>query len=264
MEKFFFKKGLLVWRWTPWDDEVFGLKSTEVLEVDVVQELLHDLIRNFISHCQNELKVTFISFKSSSNNIFLKRVLFETNFYVGSSANTLFLNLKNFESDKLPYPVQKVSLEHADYKHSKELEDLSYHSFKHSKFHEDPFICNQKANLRIKQWVKVLIEENETLIHKVKNEIVCFLSYKKTEDHVHLILGGTKNGFGVYAVRFWVNCLNFLKTDRVSSISTDVSSANMDIMNLYFFLGFAIQKNYLVYHWQPKQLNKKQIEINLS
>ncbi|GAB3478863.1 GNAT family N-acetyltransferase [Marinomonas epiphytica] len=117
--------------------------------------------------------------------------------------------------------------------------------FEYGRYHQDPNILNQDANIRYKNWLFNAMNSLHQTVFKATNsegDIVAFFVIEPHKDNeVHLSLVGVLSSFrgkGL-AKTIWKSMCNFLKEEGYRLVSTSISSHNIAIFNLYVALGFS-------------------------
>jgi hypothetical protein len=238
----------IAYRRTPWDERVFELETIEILGIDYrdeegVMELLYQLEEHIDSN-------GLIYFRNDSRDIVLKKIMLANNYYVSESSLELShgkvqrCDFGNVYRNDLKL-INTVSENNVG-----ELKEIAVTAFNFSRFHEDPFLDVSKSRKRYEYWIDDLIEQKKKVLLYIKgDELVSFMFYEYVnEKKVDLILGGSKNGYGIMTPFFLSSVLSYLKDSGVKVVDVVISAANIQIFNMYINLGFQIKKPMLDYH----------------
>lgn len=240
-------KSLLIYRDTPWDKRCFEIDTKEILSISYDnQSELSDLIGKFEGAAQSK---TLIYFRCDANDQPVKKVMIENSYYIAEVSLTMKLN-----------KFQKVDFSRIyrnDFELGKTISDsdieqlqlIAFTNFKYSRFHEDPFVDIEQAKQRYYNWISDLVnQEKEILVYRQKDKIISFMFYDIEGSKVDLILGGSKEGYGLMTPYFWSSMLTNLQKNGIKNIEVLISAANIVIFNLYIKLGFNVEKTSLDFH----------------
>ena len=130
-----------------------------------------------------------------------------------------------------------------------ELEDImgvAREAFTVSRFHNDPQIPDEMANLRFENWVKnAATSDSQELLSIVNtsNELVAFFISETNngEAYWHLTaIASAFRGRGL-AIEVWQSVMRVQSELGVQRFRTTISGANMPVVNLYPRLGFRLE-----------------------
>jgi hypothetical protein len=128
----------LNYRYTPWDAKSFGMDTREIMDV-VYQDAndLNTLLAEFEKTIEDD---ALVYFRQDSNDQVAKKVLFENGYYIAEAS----LQIKLTKIKKIDFSkIYRNDLEIDDQINEEDIEQLqeiAYHSFNYSRFHEDPFL----------------------------------------------------------------------------------------------------------------------------
>lgn len=248
------KFGNIKWRETPWDKNVFGVQTIEILDlncksVDDGRKLLQDFQK------KNEVALLYGRFDATNQEIkkiFLMDGFFQCETAIKLRKNKLSLyELPEFIRGREPKLEQAIKTEDIDY-----IVGNSHNMYHFSRFHEDPFIDRNHANKRMGNWVRQLIENDTPILcHREKSgEIISYLFYKENNNEAELILGGSLPGKGLYSPYFYGGAIQYFKLKGLKALTASVSAANKGMLSLKILLGFNVTSIHADYH---KHNNRK-------
>jgi hypothetical protein len=235
---------------TPWDSAVFKVKTAEIVFEETKVYSYEEISQSFneIEEKLAEETIEFCYTRVNSNDIRLKKLLFEKNFYFAESSLEISkLKVQKFESKKLPALKLEVA-QQIDIHHIKEIANSS---FDFSRFHEDPYIELDLAKARYENWIDDLVKQNVIIqVAKVNDEIVGIniQKFNPLKKEVSLILCGCKKGAELYVLSLWNEIISYNKEAGTRKISTLISASNTNMANIYSYFDFKINKTLFGYH----------------
>lgn len=120
-----------------------------------------------------------------------------------------------------------------------ELADLAGDGFDYSRFHEDPRIHPSRARARYRRWIVDSLGNGDAVwLHRHRGALAALMSFRRTGDHVQLLLGGCARDLTLIAPMFWAGVLARLAAEGVATIATRVSAANAGALRLHEAFGF--------------------------
>lgn len=247
METITMNDAKLSYRYTPWDAKSFGVDTREIMSVEYQDENdLGQLLSEFEKTIDGD---ALIYFRQDSNDQAAKKVLFLNGYYIAEAALQIKLTkIKNIDFSK----IYRNNLEIDDQINEEDisqLQDIAYHSFNYSRFHEDPFLDIEKSRERYANWILDLIEQGKKVyVYRQNNEVISFQFYTLENNKVDLILGGSKEGYGMMTLYFFSTLMTDLQSKGVRRMDTMISSANLGILNTYVSFGYTVQKSFFDYH----------------
>jgi len=235
---------------TPWDANAFGVKTYEIIIPNINDLDMVNAIEEVNQITSAESSSLFYSrINAKFNNC--KRVLYESGFHNCETQLHIFNNnIKNFTTPK-ELGNRRLQLDLAVNQDYIEVAKKSSEVFKFSRFHEDPFVKLELANLRMQLWCEDMHKQKvPLLIYKNKaGELDSFIFYKNiNENSVELILGGSMPGKGMMTPLFWASFIEYFKTIGINRIETKISASNLTIANIYIFFNFKIKEAYFDFH----------------
>lgn len=249
------KKGdhVLEYRFTSWDENVFQKRTIEItkLKVDTLpmgKALVQKLLKT------QKPEVCYGRF--SADNIGFKKIFLDLGFFPAESQAALHIpSLENYE---LPKNHQKriLQINEASENDRQELLQHTLGMFRFSRFHEDPYVDVKQSDIRMQNWVKQLVNENnQLLIYKMKEALTSFVFYDINNEVVTLKLGGSIEGKGIITPYFFGSVLDHFKKLGFKKIDgVNVSIANTGIFKVYLALNFELRDTFVDYHWHQKLL----------
>lgn len=251
MEKFQHKDGYISYLKTPWDAKVLGYESISIEEINSPSLRYKSLLSDFLQYCK-KLDIGFISTRIPASINLLRSELQSYGFRVVE--HTLDVQSSSIDHNLIQNLVQRIPLQTTEniLDHIKDTKNIASEAFRFGRFHEDPIINNDTANLRNRNWIDDLIrQESHFNILLKKETAVGFMSWKKdSDDHVKLLFGGVLEKYQHLAYSFWADSIQ--KTQPFTSITTTISSSNTPIANLYRYYGFNFTNPQFGLTWHSK------------
>jgi len=247
MGKIIVNNSELVYRETPWDKKSFGMETKEVLSVEYENENdLNLLITEFEKIIDDN---TLVYFRCDSNDQIVKKVMLTNNYYIAETSMLMKLaRYKNVDFSKI-YNNDLIIEDTIDDADIEELQKIAYDSFNYSRFHEDPFIDQEKARKRYSNWILELVkQEKKIFVYRQNGEIISFLFYSIENNKADLILGGSKDGYGMMTLYFFSTILTHFQKNKIKKLEVMISASNLGILNTYITFGFTDQITFFDYH----------------
>tara|TARA_B000000475_G_scaffold105325_2_gene85517 strand:+ start:19900 stop:20652 length:753 start_codon:yes stop_codon:yes gene_type:complete len=149
---------------------------------------------------------------------------------------------------------KNVEIKFADGKHKNSVASLAKNNFKYSRFHQDPKINNNTADLIKYSWAENFFLEHrgdQMILGFVEGKVVAFLQLIFSDDDIIIDLiavdkkvRGRKLGCGL--IQFAVNNI------RHSSVKVGTQISNTSSIRLYQKLGFKFSDSNYVFHFHSK------------
>ncbi|GIO24706.1 GNAT family N-acetyltransferase [Oceanobacillus sp. J11TS1] len=124
---------------------------------------------------------------------------------------------------------------------------IAEEAFQGGRYHRDFQVPNEMADLRYRNWVKDLIEQNLILAYKQADRVAGFFAYQE-ENVLLLAMHKDIRGKG-FAAPFAAACVKeqFERTNKEQLI-TSISPSNPASLNVFIGLGFRLRAGKDVYH----------------
>lgn len=239
---------------TPWDAEVFGYQTIEIVNIQYnnVQKLdqLLPMLDEYFSG--NITTLCFLRINSSDRQLkfYIQKHGF---YYVETSFIVTIPQLKTHSYNVIVKKMLTLSVpDEADFH---QIKMIASDSFDHSRFHEDPTIDQEKARKRFYNWIDNMRNQQKAfLVYKTGAKVISFLAYEITNNVVDLILAGSAKEDGLISYYFWPSVLAHFKSLNVRKVKAVISASNLGIVNLYVGLNFTFEKTLIGYHKFYKQI----------
>lgn len=232
----------LRFRFTPWDERVFGFPTAELLEVKYTDPgRIPELLLAY-DRVNREAGVGLVCARIDANDFRLKDELARHDFrYVETS-----LVMANDAVAKHAFEtVFKRTLPLGAPENADELEQIrviAREGFQYSRFHEDVRIDRRRARERYYRWVDDLVAQGKRiLVYRAQSEVAAFMAYDVRGAEVDLVLGGSGPGRGFVAPQFWASVLAHLRDEGHRCVIARVSAANLGVVRLYIRLFFNVR-----------------------
>ena len=243
----------LTYQETPWDSNVLGYKSNEIVCIKYSNESqLNKIIDKFEAFCLSQ-KYFFTNARINPDDQILRKSLSNMDYLNSETSLLVERGVKNFN----PINVGKLKFTLRNYnpQDMNDLKSISYEIFNHGRFFEDPFISNENARIRNKNWINDLIVSSIIIVGEINATIFGFMAFKIDDNKVTLQLGGVKLNYSVYAYPFWSEVIKYLINEQnAKHISGIISASNIRIINLYSFFEFKFTDVYFGYHKHRKKI----------
>jgi len=242
------KNNYISHRLTPWDARVFGFSTREVLEIkyDTADGAL-ELIR-ILNEVNKNDGIAFTYTRIDASDIDLKRLLQRDGFYFAECS--LKISLTRFgKIDFSSIYRNQLNLELANDHDIDQIKIIARDAFNYGRFLEDSNLPHAKSQLRNLYWIDdILSQKLSTLVHRQNEKVLGFMVFDSNNVKVNLILGGCLKETGYLSPYFWSSLLTYFQKNQVKKIETIISAANTGIGNIYFNLGFNINKTLFGFH----------------
>ncbi|BDY13567.1 GNAT family protein [Hydrogenimonas cancrithermarum] len=247
MEKIWINDAWMEYRETPWDRQSFGVQTKEIMAVEYSnEEDLAMLVEEFEKTLEEE---ALVYFRCDSNDLTVKKVMISKGYYIAECSCLMKLaRFKKIDFGKI-YKNDLPLDTHYDEKDIEQLQEIARESFHYSRFHEDPFIDLEKAKRRYEHWILDLIDQGKELfLYRSGDEIISFLFYEVIDNKANLILGGSKDGYGMMTLYFFSTILTHFQKIGIKKVEVMISASNLGIANTYIKFGFTDQMTFFDYH----------------
>ena len=205
----------------------------------------------------------FVQAKIDQDHWSLTQLIGSAGFYFIEVALTPYLNLRKspvldeFDRDPASFlrgrfelgEIDFGPLDREDNSQCQAVREIAGSSFKDDRFHLDPNCDSGTAHRRYQLWVDQMLAEdtNQFYIMTHGNQVMAFMVQRGTR----LPLAGfaqsfTRSGLGDF---FWLSTLSQMRRQKLSRVSTGISTNNTAILNLYARLGFRFRNPTAVFHY---------------
>ncbi len=247
MEKIVVNNAQLNYRFTPWDEKSFEMDTREIMSVEYQDENdLAQLIEEFEKTLKSD---TLVYFRQDSNDQIAKKILLTHGYYIAEASLQIKLTKVNKVDFSKIYRNNLEIDEQINEEDIKQIEDIAYHSFNYSRFHEDPFLDIEKSRIRYANWINDLIEQGKKVyVYRQNDEIISFQFYTVENNKADLILGGSKEGYGMMTLYFFSTFMSDLQKKGIKKMETMISASNIGILNTYMSFGYTNERTFFDYH----------------
>lgn len=215
-------------REAPWDQRALGVPCWELAELTPETEEWLAEVRGFVT-----LKIPSDSSKGKPETLGFRY------------HDTLLIPTCNPDRFK-PHDDLRCAVTD-DYKLDSLLGIISG-AFTHDRFHKDPLVSPEAADLRYSLWLRDLHNEGRLRAFVwEEREVAGFWGYSAGGAAVLHVLTPAFRGKGL-AKGFWTAGCRMLFNHGYREVSSSVSASNLSVINLYSSLGFSLRKAVDVYH----------------
>lgn len=237
----------IIFRKTPWDTDVFGIKTNEILEIYYESE--KDLVAILEKFESLNLKagVRHTTIRIDASDIVLKKNLQRFGFYYAETS--LLVSLKKIKNIDFNSIIKgNLALVIPEEKDFSEIAIIARDNIHYGKFHEDQYIDLALARERYYSWINNMKKQKkEFLVFKRSNKVEAFIAYEIEKGLVSLLLGGAR-GENMLTYFFWSSFLTHFQKIKTEKVEALISTSNIGIMNLYSKFGFRFEKSTIGMH----------------
>lgn len=235
------------WRPTPWDSRALGIETAELLSFGSTDDYaLLALLQEFEAQYQGELLYTRVD----AADIESRRALYEAGYFQSEASLGVQLNrLQQFNMPSL-YSSRITPLVAASDDCKVRMLESAESMYRFSRFHEDPLIPKNKANLRMKYWVEDMLTRKTDLLvcTDAEEKLNAYIFYSTKESSVELILGGSLPERRAFSPFFFASLVEHFRSRGYERIRTNISFSNLGVLKIYLSLGFSITGTNFDYH----------------
>jgi ribosomal protein S18 acetylase RimI-like enzyme len=236
----------------PWDTEIVGapVANIECLEVRDAAKASNDYL-SFIKWIEDQ-EVFLCNCRLSQNQMNEIMFLQERNFR--------FIELNYYPRldglEALDLPEDNLVVEVASEEDCVILAEMAGSVFRHGRFHQDPRIVPALGNHRYRVWMENSFGHPQQITIKCleNGKIVGFFVVEYPETgRCFWSLVGLAPGLGGVGLgkRVWKALLKWHQAEGISTVTTSISSHNIEAFNLYVSLGFRFPQPLVTLHWCP-------------
>jgi hypothetical protein len=237
MTKSFYRESegnLLQAGFVPWDSKTFGFKVYELSNISIKDlETFQETWDEFVVWLSINL-VKLVSVRLSANKKIEINFLQDNNFLI--TENTCQPRISNLEQF---IGSNDILLEEVSSQYLPKVVEIAKTSFDVSRFHSDPKIDNQLANLRYANWIQSFSSTNKLWLTRKGEDVISFFLTEKLGRESYWHLTAVNNDFQGqgFGRKSWIKMLEKENCDGISEVKTKISMENLRILNLYSQLG---------------------------
>lgn len=211
---------------TPWDTEVFGIPTWELLEYS--EEALQQAVRLPGHHT---IKVAPLADK---------RLLHDHGFYYCDTLIEPHCNAARLRIAQ--HPEATISNE-VD---AGQALTISHGAFIHGRFHRDFNLLQADADLRYDNWLKQLLEVQQVFGLYWQGKLAGFIGYSDNSLVLHALAEKYRGkGLSKY---WWSAVCHELLSKGHNEVKSSISVTNLAVLNLYSSMGFSFSSPQDIYH----------------
>lgn len=232
----------------PWDTEVFEFPVAQITRIVVNDEVEFLSIKSAFETWLNDNHVRLVSCRLLGNKV--KEIFWLEAF-----------GFKFVELVLHPYTHDLVSIDDivlldvldADDSDIQVIKDIALDSFGYERFHSDPRLSTDKANLRYSNWVESsFTSSSQNLLKLVEcDQIVGFFIFETlqgAEVYWHLTAISPRNQGRGLGQRGWKSVIEYHRQNGASKVSTTIAAMNVPVLNLYSKLNFKFSTPEATFH----------------
>jgi ribosomal protein S18 acetylase RimI-like enzyme len=245
----------LRWARVPWDSELFELAVVELQTLDHSPTLLATHLPGLLERLRSE-QVGLAYVRLPVGEVDPLRVFTEHGFYLVEVGLELALELKQLRRPWGDRPTG-MRVRVAEVKDLAVLREIACTGLSATRYHIDPAIPRDKANLRIENWVERGLKDGDpTWFYESESsgEPIGFFQYRRWPDQVaYMSLASVREkyqgmGLGMIMVE---NALAACREEGQLTAVAKTSLNNQDAVYMCLALGFQIRQSSYTLHWMP-------------
>jgi hypothetical protein len=233
----------------PWDEAILGFPVADLRlgpEPPKAKDvpLLREALLDFCGRTRSEL----VSVRVAASHTALIALLLHAGFiYVDFS---LLPTLPKLEPGLLPKPRLGLrQVEPADHDAICQICESAFHF---GRYHTDPRFPRELANRRYVQWARRALSgsdpEDRVFVVGKPGNVIGFMHVALHEHNADLRLGGVVPGSSL-GFLLYAETLRAVHGLGARSVSTVISAANTQVMQVYSALGFRFSQPEVILHW---------------
>ncbi len=236
----------------PWDTEIVGEPVAEISRLRVID--IDNAGRDysaFTGWCEDH-KITLCNCRLPQERLTEAMFLEERGFrFIELNYHPRLTGLRSMELGE-----DDLTVEVASDGDREPLADMAGRIFRHGRFHQDPRVGPVLGNRRYRVWMVNAFDRPQQTVLKCSRggEIVGFFVVEHPEpDHCFWSLNGLAPGLQGQGLgkRVWKALLRWHQGEGVDTVTTSISSHNIEAFNLYVSLGFRFAEPAMTMHWRP-------------
>lgn len=246
-------------RFTPWDEEVIGARSCDV--IDLKADTLEDAeaILSEFERWGDENAIAFVQCRIDANSAILRKALNHAGFYFAESSLELSLN------NPIALDIRNIcricaNLRPHNAMDIKTIKQSAYNDFHHGRILEDVRLPERWGRTRNENWIDTLaLPPFKLFVGEHRETTIGFHAERFDEKTgiMHWILTGVNPRTSVYALPLWCAAFERAKILGAKRIETVISAANTKVLNLYNQFPFRIEACLFGFHKQRYRLGDK-------
>jgi ribosomal protein S8 len=224
-----------------WDLETLGLKISEIISLSGSVHNIKNVLIKYLNNCKKESKDMSI-IRVSHSDYDVRKILVEQGYYLNDYSYIVECRVSNLKNISF---TDKIKISNNCLK--EDLYNLVFNMFHHGRFLEDLNLNHERSSHRNQKWAIDLLKSNcEGKFLYKKEKLIGFMFYEATEKIIELKLGGVVSKYQHVAPQFWSYILSCFNNGK--SIKTNISAANLGVLNLYNHFGFKVTECLVGYH----------------
>jgi len=234
----------------PWDSEAFGFPVAQIDALHVTDALLAHAEFRELYRWANVNNVCLISCRLPHQKLSESFFLEEEGFrFIEMVLHPQIENLNHLVLDD-----QSMAVLPAEVTDLPELTAIAESAFRAERYHVDPRVDADRANVRYGNWVRNCLNNPKQMLLKVMEarELVALFVIEIVESgkaYWHLTaVKPSLQGKGL-GLRAWKTMLHYHQLTGVETVETTISARNVRVLNLYSRLGFRFLPPEMTFHY---------------
>ncbi len=226
-----------LYRKTPWDKEVFGLETCEIVTHD-------SNLSQALAYCEREFDYVYGRVSCSDRE---SRKTYAQHGFIACEISAI-AKLSRLQKIQLkPLRRDNLCFEHiTGEKLFEKIPSLSENMYKYSRFHESPCVATSEADARMQKWLKQLVDNRHDCLGLIRKStdgeegLIGYMFFTLKGTTVDLLLGGVVPGQELFALRLWQETIRFFQSNGARTVKARISMSNHGVVDLYQSLGFTL------------------------
>jgi len=235
-----------------WDGDIFGFSVAAISGIDVKKPAFAQVQFELFKTWVRENSFEIVSCRLPHQQINASMLLERNNFrFIEMVLHPIALELQTYPAiDNTELVVEQVCEAELS-----SVVTMAERSFGCERYHVDPRLDPQLANIRYGCWVKNSFYDSKQVLLKISlrdgHTVGFFVIQNKDNGSVYWHLTAVNPDFQgkKLGYRIWMAMINHHKLAGMHSIRTTISARNSSVLNLYSKLNFRFEPPEMTFHW---------------
>lgn len=245
--------GPLGYAYVPWDSELYGFPFYELRCGDLLPEVLGGYLSSWLSGLADD-RACLVYSRIPTKAVAVSRVLTNHGFYPVETTMDTYLRLSRF-SPIVSGQSEKLRLRPATEPDLPWIITIAGSAFSTDRLHIDPNLPSEKADQRYAHWIELGFRAGETVfvLEDTQNaRVIGFFHIREAAPKtIDLSLAAVDKDYQqtTAAILMYQTVLTECRTKGYQIATARISLNNINVVNLYLRLGFAIRSAVITLHW---------------
>lgn len=228
----------------PWDSEYLHNTTIEIESFSVTSLVTLKEFMNQLKHSHNLKKGDLLVSKIPLVDYEKINMLDQIGFYFIEQTITLNIDLSSWDANSFLFPNgNEYRLIPAGLPDKKAIREIARSIFTADRFHLDPLIPKERADLRFEMWIENSFQNADTVYKFVDKEgtIIGFFIVNEEKEYAEFRLAGLHSlykGKGLGKMLYH-HMYQILKEKKFKTIASVISLNNIQVLNVYMYLTHA-------------------------